>query len=145
MVFFEVDAIVAMDTNDANKSISFDIVGTPRSQQRPRAKYMPTVGRVVIYDPSATVKKHLANLCKKALVGHELLIFRDTTIKLEMLLTLYVTNTLKDVDNLLMFAMDALQKIVYMDDKMVFRSIVEKVEVATPDEEKTTIFIHSLN
>jgi Holliday junction resolvase RusA-like endonuclease len=52
-----------------------------------------------------------------------------------------VYNSLKDVDNLLKFVMDALQSTVYGNDRYVYKVTAEKVLVFDRTEEATYIEI----
>ena len=143
---FQAEAIIAMDSNGVHNGCSIDIIGTARAQQRPRTRWMPTVQRSVTYDPASAVKKHWMKISKEAVMEQTrtIPIFGDTT-KIEMVIVCSITNESKDIDNLLKFIMDGLQSIIYRDDKMVYKATVEKVMVRTKEEEKTTIYLTSLN
>jgi Holliday junction resolvase RusA-like endonuclease len=65
------------------------------------------------------------------LVGKELKVF----------VTFYVKNRCKDVDNLLKFASDTLQTVVYRNDSCIFDVHVKKKAVQWAKEESTTIKI----
>jgi Holliday junction resolvase RusA-like endonuclease len=121
------------------------VEGTPLVQERHRVRWMPFRGaRPTVYDPCSASKRGYKLAVRKAMsdigVTHFPL-FLEERVKIKV--TFFVTNAGKDIDNLLKFVMDALQGVIYPNDRMVFQALVKK-EVVEEGQESTQIELMEL-
>jgi Holliday junction resolvase RusA-like endonuclease len=111
------DAIM-MDT-----TLCLVFFGEPPTQIRARAWYNSIRRRVVMYDPSKTVKDAYKVLLKAALadLGYRngAPVFQPSR-RLRVTCRFYIQDDRKDVDNMLKFFLDVMEKSVYTNDRMVY-------------------------
>ena len=113
-------------------TLCVDIKGEPVAQQRVRSRYLRSLQRIVHYDPCKALKKAFIGAVRCALgdiglPGCVFPIFEDAPLK--MTVTFRVGNAMKDFDNLLKFASDALQMIFYRNDRFIYKVVGEKIPV----------------
>jgi Holliday junction resolvase RusA-like endonuclease len=140
-VYPEVSAVL-MATSDLKTSVFLNFKGTPEVQERPR--FRRRYGHPVVYDPSARWKQDYTDAAKEALKDldvEDFPIFKHT--RLMVLVSFEIRNQAKDIDNLLKFILDALQDIVYDNDRNIYKVIACK-KLVTRDEEKTRIEIREV-
>ena len=114
--------------------VYFDIEGVPEAQERPRIlwRHIP-VPR--FYDPSARRKRFLSKLVMTALKehGHDHFPLFPSDRNMKVSLTFMMPNILqKDIDNMEKFIFDALEGIVYRNDRRIVKVQSEKVSSAVP-------------
>jgi Holliday junction resolvase RusA-like endonuclease len=131
--------LVPTDEGQPQKAERLDIVieGTPCVQERTKISSM---GRLHLYDPSSKSKakfKWAVFQSLKSLKFDKFPIFKD--VELKVTVVFHISNWLMDVDNLLKFVMDALEKIVYINDKCVNK--IEAEKVLDPEHGFTTITV----
>lgn len=125
---FTADAIAIMAHGKPQQAERIDVIveGEPEVQERTRISF---AGHTHLYDPSSKIKAKfrwavLKSL--KALKFSEYPLF-PTPVELKLTVTFYVTNNLKDNDNLLKFLLDAIQTILYSNDRQVVKIDSEKI------------------
>ena len=102
------------------------VEGEPEVQERPR---MSNLGHVHMYDPSSKLKGKYRWAVLKALKGLQLgtyPVFSGELSEVRITVVFHVNNMLKDVDNLLKFVLDALETIVYANDRTVLQIVADK-------------------
>lgn len=121
----EIEAMVIMESpsDPANVEVQLEIVAEPLVQEAHRTHYIRSTHRTVHYDPNSASKRKIRALVKHALeeVGYQSAdfpIFRGNRALL-MQVTYNVHNMSKDCDNLQKFMQDALQEVVYGNDKFL--------------------------
>ena len=113
-----VEAVLAASHRDGVK-LSFFVNNTPESQPRPRARWMQS--RVLVYDPSSSIKRAYkqAFIAALAAVGVvNLPTFGSRRVKVTA--HYHVRNIRKDVDNMLKFTLDVLEDVGFSNDANVF-------------------------
>ena len=117
------ESIASLDST--NQCLFMTIAGPPVSQPRPRVRRMAS--RVVIFNPCSRNKAAYQKALRQSFreIGvTQFPIFSDDELK--VVATFHVTNTRKDIDNLLKFILDVMQGIVYGDDRFVFSAEIHK-------------------
>ena len=143
---FDVAAIVVGNPpEDLDLTLYLMVEGTPLVQERHRVRWMPFRGaRPRVYDP-CSASKHGYKLAVRQACSDigvtNFPLFVEERVKIKV--TFFVTNASKDIDNLLKFVMDALQGVIYPNDRMVFHAWVQK-EVVEEGKECTKIEIMEL-
>jgi Holliday junction resolvase RusA-like endonuclease len=136
---FDVDAFTMGDTEDlSTHTFYLEVQGPAMVQQRTRIRFLPLAGRAVVYDPSQASKRAFRRAVLLALneLGIvEFPVFQDQQhLKIQLNCTFYLHNEAKDVDNLLKFVMDALESVIYQNDRVVFETHLKKVKVPQQEE-----------
>jgi Holliday junction resolvase RusA-like endonuclease len=147
---FTVEAIIIVSSPRAThlqsiNSVQLEVKGEPMVQIRMQAKgiFKHAKWFAILWDPSSKAKKLFKVAVKSALEETGLSafpVYMSPQI-LEIVVTFMIYNSLKDVDNLLKFVMDALQSTVYGNDRYVYKVTAEKVLVPRKTEEVTYIEI----
>lgn len=135
--------IMRRPTGD-DTAISFSVGGDPPVQKRHKIAWKGILGgwkessrRIpIIYDPSSKEKKQLAAAVKAALQDLEVggfPFFTNPDTKLTLELTFFFADRpaqpfpkKKDINNLVKFVMDAMNGILYCDDRAIVRVTAEK-------------------
>jgi Holliday junction resolvase RusA-like endonuclease len=132
---FSADALVMSDTHGAIL-LDLEVQGEPRVQERARVLLKNSVPR--IYDPSARLKADFSRAVEQALISIGLSDFPLFMVQpLKVSVVFNVANMGKDIDNLLKFVMDTLQKLVYNNDRSVH--FIECVKHHSPADGSTSI------
>jgi Holliday junction resolvase RusA-like endonuclease len=131
------DAIIASTSTNDHPTIYLDIQGPPMAQARPRFQWHVAANRgvPVVYDPSRAMKRACRTACARALMEVGITnfpFFPDGHLHLKVLF--FVHNQAKDLDNLTKFVMDALETVVYTNDRDIWEAHIKKVAVGKPDE-----------
>jgi Holliday junction resolvase RusA-like endonuclease len=126
---FQADAL-AMLGQDGNVTLFLDVYGEPVAQQRVRSRWLKALKRIVHFNPQAKLKIAFTAAVKAALHDIGVLdtkfpIFEDRPLKIKV--SFRVGNAMKDIDNLLKFAFDALQEIVYGNDRFIYEVTAVKI------------------
>lgn len=135
-MIFDADAIIACaTTTDDHPTLYLDVGGPPQVQARPRFHWQVPAGRLVVYDPSQAMKRAYRAACARAMMEVGITHFpffagQNLHIKVHF----YIHNQAKDVDNLLKFVMDALETVVYENDRVICEATLKKVPVEKSDE-----------
>ena len=120
---FIAEALMMSNHHDkAPAQVTIEVQGEPRVQERARLSRIGGVTR--IYDPSATLKSKFQRAVRNAFTDlgiHSFPLFEAQPIKITIVFA--ITNMAKDIDNLLKFVMDALQTVVYVNDRMVVKVV----------------------
>jgi Holliday junction resolvase RusA-like endonuclease len=104
--------------------IDITVEGEPQVQIRTAMTYR---GGLHMYDPSSLPKSKFRLAVRESLSdGLRFQNYPLFTGPVEITVSFYVSNMRKDVDNLLKFVFDALQTLVYLDDKTVHKVIATK-------------------
>ena len=137
-----VDALVACD--DANgasqtSTVHLDIGGEPLAQPRHRVRRLSN-HRVVFYDPAAAAKSRLRRMIRLALeeIGVSTFPFFNRQ-KLSVNVTFVVSDTRKDIDNLLKYILDAMNQVVYNDDRTVCVVNMKKIVADASNNPKSIL------
>jgi Holliday junction resolvase RusA-like endonuclease len=137
-------AVLAPSANgEPQKAERLDIVveGEPQVQERARMSHL---GHTHMYDPSSRLKNRFRIAVVKSLQGLTFLQYPLFHVRhLKVTVAFYVSNMTKDVDNLLKFVLDALQMVVYTDDRCVYQ--IEASKWHSPDHGYTKISVEVLN
>jgi Holliday junction resolvase RusA-like endonuclease len=122
---------------DEMESVVITVEGQPRVQERTRMSGGPNPH---LYDPSSLLKGKFRWAVRKAL-RNELAVqtFPLFTGPLKMRVVFYIDNMTKDIDNLQKFTLDALNLIVYRDDRNVHQ--VTAIKQHSPDHGYTVIMV----
>lgn len=120
----------------ASKTIGFVLEGEPCSQNG--WKLSRAGGH--LYDPMARKKTALRKQIAKELLdlGEAMPVFKKTKLRLVVSFGLHLA-TSKDIDNMLKFLQDAMEKAIYDDDKWIFELSLNKRD--NGDSTKTIISI----
>ena len=94
-----------------------------------------------MYDPSLQLKGKFRWAVLKSLKGLKFGQYPLFQVHLKITVAFHISNMTKDVDNLLKFVLDALQTIVYRNDRWVFKVVAEKELVGHRREQVTFIKI----
>jgi Holliday junction resolvase RusA-like endonuclease len=147
---FVAEAIIIVSSPRATRlqsitSVQLEVKGEACVQIRMQAKgiWRKAKWLAILWDPSSKAKRLYKVAVRSALEETGLSafpVYRSPQI-LEIVVTFMVYNSLKDVDNLLKFVMDALQSTVYGNDRYVYKVTAEKVLVFNRTEEATYIEI----
>jgi Holliday junction resolvase RusA-like endonuclease len=150
--FIVKDVVLALDA-EMNRSISFDVVGEPPVQQRPRITYKKR-DVPVYYDPSGSEKRIYKQAVRTGLQESAITVFpifsSDPMVNAGLSITMvfYLSRRvvdyriisgvtvvrdnhqlfppLKDVDNMAKFVMDALHDVMYDNDNCVVKITARK-------------------
>jgi Holliday junction resolvase RusA-like endonuclease len=142
---FKAEAM-AMLSPDGHLTLFIEVEGEPVAQQRVRSRWLQRAQRIVHYNPCAQLKYAFADAVKAALQESGISrtggfpIFEDRPLKIKV--AFRVGNAMKDLDNLLKFAFDALQKIVYGDDRYIYQ--VTGIKIPVTESYSTSIEISYL-
>jgi Holliday junction resolvase RusA-like endonuclease len=119
-----------------------EIKDKPLVAERPRFRYLLPSRRAYCYDLCQANKHAIWAAVRQALEECGITRFPFFVGKeLKVVVTFYVKNRRKDVDNLLKFVSDALQTVVYKNDSCIFDVHAKKKAVQWAEEESTTIKI----
>ena len=128
--------------------ISMDILGEPKAQE----SYHLAIGRngrPYLYDPSARDKTRLHNTLRTAIMAHlgftedtDFPLFKEPdNDELKLAVTVkYHISVNKDIENMCKFLFDAMQHVVYNNDKSVWELQTQKLLV-NEAEAKTEIYM----
>ena len=130
---YEAEAM-AMLSSDGRLTLFIEVKGEPVAQPRVRSHYLVGQQRIVHFNPcqakrisfSAAVKASILEI-GIAHADSDFPIFDDSPLKIE--LTFCVGNILKDLDNMMKFAFDALQKVLYRNDRYIYKVVGVKIPV----------------
>ena len=141
---FVADAIAILAPSDEGQPLRAEridviIEGEPQVQERPR---MSNIGGMHMYDPNSLIKVKFRAAVKKTFDDLKFT-YPLFQVALKIQVTFHISNMAKDVDNLLKFVLDALQTIVYNDDRSVQKITAEKHH--SPDRGYTTIAVEPFN
>ena len=134
-------AVLAPTANGAPEQLGIVVEGEPQVQERPRISHL---GHTHMYDPSSRSKNRFKIAVVKSLQGltfAQYPLFRAR--RLNVTVAFYIKNMNKDVDNLLKFVLDALQMVVYTDDRCVCQIQARKFH--SPHHGYTKVSIEALN
>jgi Holliday junction resolvase RusA-like endonuclease len=126
---------VSVDAMTMDSTLCLVFFGEPPTQIRARAWYNSTSRRVVMYDPSKRVKDAYKILLQASLTQlgyrHGAPVF-DAGRPLKVTCRFFIEDARKDVDNILKFFMDVMEKSVYNNDRSVYMVVAMK-EPNVPD------------
>jgi Holliday junction resolvase RusA-like endonuclease len=146
MVVDPAPAAAGAANNDPNYSLHMTVEGVPMVQERPRHAFNGNT--VHVFDPSARAKKSFKKAIRRSLfdlgVHQGMLPLFKGQQSLEVTVEFWVKNDLKDVDNLFKFVLDALEKVVYHNDRFIRIIHAHKHHVAAAAKELTTIRIETV-
>jgi Holliday junction resolvase RusA-like endonuclease len=92
-------------------------------------------GRPVLYDPSQAMKRAYRTACARALMEVGITYFPFFPRRnLHLKVLFFIHNQAKDLDNLLKFVMDALEKVVFGNDRVIWEATIKTVAVEKSDE-----------
>ena len=144
-----VSAIVGITPNQERPDflVPLDIKREPKSHET----YHPAVtctGVPFLYDPNTGDKNRLGTLIRKAMVRDigfrksNFPLFRPIeTERLKIKISIkYYVSTSKDVDNMCKFLFDSMQRVMYDNDKSIYKVTAEKIDV-THGQGKTVLFL----
>lgn len=118
------------------KAVHFTVPGEPRSKERPRA-----TRNGVIYTPAKTQEAEI--IVKNAFLEQ---VPNGTYFTTPVIVAIVFFNGNKrrrDVDNMAKLVMDALNKVAYEDDYLVWEMTATKLWT-TPDKARTEVYIHEI-
>jgi Holliday junction resolvase RusA-like endonuclease len=122
--------------------LHIDIRDEPLVAERPRFRYLLPSRCLYCCNPCQANKHAIRAALRQALEECGILKFPFFVNKeLEVVVTFYVENRRKDVDNLLKFVSDTLQMVVYRNDCCIFDVQAKKKAVQFVKEESATIEI----
>ena len=121
---FTADALMVLN-NEEPPFLEIEVRGEPRVQERMRLNNQGIAAR--LYDPSARLKTQFKQAVRDALTDLGISAFpfyghHPITIRF----VFGVANMARDIDNLLKFVMDALETVVYGNDRMVVGLVAVK-------------------
>jgi len=125
---FTAEAMIISDDHDVPSFVDIQVQGEPRVQERTRVNYRVTR----IYDPSTHLKAAFSSSVKAAFTElgvDEYPIFLQPEMKVTIVFG--VNSMDKDIDNLLKFVFDALQTIVYGNNRVIVKLDAEKRHTPT--------------
>jgi hypothetical protein len=124
---------MAMLEND-HLTLFIEVKGEPIAQPRVRSHFLRRTQRIVHFNPCGGQKHFFSAAVKASLLeigigdaDSDFPVFANRP--LEMVLTFRVGNVLKDLDNMMKFAFDALQKVLYGNDRCIFKVLAVKIPV----------------
>jgi Holliday junction resolvase RusA-like endonuclease len=130
--------------NDDDIILHIEIDDEPLVAERPRFRFLHSTRRAICYDPQRANKRAIRSACRLALEECGVTRFPFFSNKeLKVVVTFYLINRRKDVDNLLKFILDALQTVAYKNDCWIFDIRAKKK--AVPSLEGTTIEVEVLH
>jgi Endodeoxyribonuclease RusA len=128
-----------------NSEAFFKITGKPTTMYRPKS------GQGRTYSPSGNeVKKlckqlqQLLNVADPSVLpdGHETLFEPGKSIACEANFFVHQgVGRIADIDNLLKFVLDVMNKSIWNDDRQVNRIVANKIKVATKEEQRTEVHV----
>jgi Holliday junction resolvase RusA-like endonuclease len=142
---FHADALVMTRSDeqlvsDDQMILHIEIDDEPLVAERARFHFLRRSRHTICYDPCRFNKRAVRAACRQALeecgvTGFPFFVNKE----LKVVVTFFVKNRRKDVDNLLKFILDALQTVAYKNDCCIFDVHAKKKAVTL--EEGTTIEI----
>ena len=113
-------------------TIDLTILGEPIAQNGWKLRFR-NCSRPFLYDPLRSQKMKLRNSVKAEMVelGEPVPFFKGTRLQVSII-SHFHTATRKDLDNLSKFLLDAMEGVLYDDDKWIFHLVVKKVETTSP-------------
>jgi hypothetical protein len=145
---FEAEAIIVADSmEDQGKSVQIIVHGSPLVQQRHRGRYLIAAARTLVWDPCKASKRSFRDVVRAALEGlglddDDFPCFCGKALIFDV--SFHVMNTSKDVDNLLKFVLDALQTVLYSNDRFIYDIHARKRRVYHVGDENTIIEVKAL-
>ena len=134
---------IIVASNNSGTTCTLVIEGTPQAQQCPRMQ-RNTEGGFFVYNPSQAhrdaVRATIRGACEELRVVNFPLF--SPAQKLKVQVEFQVKNHLKDLDNLLKFILDAMETVVYPNDRNIFEIIAKKKIVG--DNEKTKLTVQEI-
>ena len=130
-VAFTADGVL-MSNREAPPFVGLEVRGEPRVQERHRIN-MRVPGHPTIWDPSGPLKSSFRNAVTRALIelgtdGRAFPLYAPGDA-INITIVFATSNMAKDLDNLLKFVFDALQGVVYGNDRRILSVRAEKVQV----------------
>ena len=122
---FDVDAIIVGGDED-ERELYLDIGGPPLVQQRLRVAFLRFI-HPRLYDPSGRSKRALKRAVRNALVNvgnDDFPVFQNSVLEVQV--TFFVSNPNKDIDNLAKFLLDALEGVIYSNDRLIWDLVAKK-------------------
>jgi Holliday junction resolvase RusA-like endonuclease len=140
---------VSADAMMVDQTLCLQFFGEPPTQIRLRAWYNAMRRRIVMYDPSKTVKDAYKIILQAALAElgyHQGIVFQEAR-PLKVTCRFYVKDERKDIDNMLKFFLDVMEKFVYKNDSKVHMVVATKVKVTESENSafRTEIDVEYLN
>jgi Holliday junction resolvase RusA-like endonuclease len=136
MPIFKADAMAMLDGN-GDLTLFIEVQGEPVAQPRVRSYNSRPFGpnqRIVHYNPGTAMKAKFSAAVKASIIeigmahaNSDFPIFQDLPLKIEI--TFRVGNVLKDLDNMMKFAFDALQRVLYTNDRLIYKVFADKIPV----------------
>ena len=132
------EAVIVGNGNDLMVEIT--IPGIPVAQPRPRGRLVS--GRIVVFNPATREMTTFRRSIRQCLVELAVAVFPmfDIAVSLEVKAIFFVSNMRKDVDNMLKFVLDALQGVLYPDDRIIVTIEAKKVRCSVR-EQRTVVFV----
>ena len=111
-----------------NRTLHLDFKGEPPIQARTRSTYIRSQGRLLVYDPSSTIKSAVKVLLTAALqeLGQFQVPLFPAGRRITVTAKFTVRDPRKDVDNMLKLLLDVMQGIVFNDDRFVYSVTASK-------------------
>ena len=126
-----------------NLSVEITIPGIPVAQPRPRGRLVN--GRIIVFNPASRELNAFRRSVRECLGGLSVGMFPmfDIAVSLEVKAIFFVSNMRKDVDNMLKFVLDALQGVVYPDDRIIVTIQAKKIR-CTVREQRTVLEVTAM-
>ena len=131
---FASDAMLMTTSND-RVVVLIQVLGECVAQPRPRFRAIPRQNqRIIVYDPGQGRRLAWAAAVRAALIEVGVTRFPVFTtqllpFKLKVTVTFHIMNLAKDINNMVKFLLDAMQGLIYSNDKVIYKIVAEKKQI----------------